>query len=200
LFDVDLGILGYRYHIHPAAMSIEYAHGVELPRGLGSMDLANATMQQPTDVNADLYASTAVGSASELGPACLYHLHRAAADYGIHDLHGLHAPFAGGGYVFATLTPRETALTPAMRRQLELIRSHVVAGVAQRQVLANDVLSPRERRVLELLAQGLTQKEVAYTLVIAAPTVRVLLHRAARKLGVVDRATLLERARRELGR
>jgi DNA-binding NarL/FixJ family response regulator len=143
-------------------------------------------MRQPIDVSAKLYAEAAVSTASELGSACVHHVHEAAADYGVHDLHGLHVSDVDGGYVFAILAPRERRLTPATRRQFELIRSHVVAGVEQRRrsrALASAKLSPPERRVLELLAQGVSRREIAHELANAAPTGRALLHRTARKRG-----------------
>jgi DNA-binding CsgD family transcriptional regulator len=60
-------------------------------------------------------------------------------------------------------------------------------------------LTHREREALERAAAGATNKEVAYDLHIAHSTVRVLLHRAGRKLGASNRAKLLE-AFRELAR
>jgi DNA-binding NarL/FixJ family response regulator len=44
-------------------------------------------------------------------------------------------------------------------------------------------LSPRERQILDLLATGRSQKEVAFDLGVSDPTVRVLYSRAMRKLG-----------------
>jgi DNA-binding CsgD family transcriptional regulator len=203
LLDIDLGLLGYLYRIDGRTIGVERAHGVDLPPGLEPMELAESTMRQPAEVSSKVLAAISVSTASEVGPVCLYHLHVAAADYGVRDLHGLHVPFARGGYIFATLTPRERTLTPAVRRQFEVVRAHVAAGVAQRHrfgPLADAGLSPRERRVVELLADGLTRKEIAYALGIAAPTARVLLHRAARKIGAGDREALLHHIRRELGR
>jgi DNA-binding CsgD family transcriptional regulator len=48
-------------------------------------------------------------------------------------------------------------------------------------------LSRREREVLELAARNLTNKEIAFELGLAAATVRVLLVRAAEKLGARGR-------------
>jgi DNA-binding CsgD family transcriptional regulator len=54
-----------------------------------------------------------------------------------------------------------------------------------------EVLTHRERQVVACLALGRSTKEVAFTLGIADATVRVLLARAAGKLGVHSRGELL---------
>jgi DNA-binding CsgD family transcriptional regulator len=56
-------------------------------------------------------------------------------------------------------------------------------------------LSPRELQAVAFAALGHNNKLIAYEMGIAAETVRVLLHRAARKLGAHDRSELIERAR-----
>lgn len=53
-------------------------------------------------------------------------------------------------------------------------------------------LTPREREIVVLIARGLTTKEVAYELGISDATVRVLVGRAAAKLGTTGRAALLD--------
>jgi DNA-binding CsgD family transcriptional regulator len=58
--------------------------------------------------------------------------------------------------------------------------------------LGLDVLSARERQVLGFVALGHPNKLVAYELGLSASTVSVLLHRAARKLGVSSRKALIE--------
>jgi DNA-binding CsgD family transcriptional regulator len=55
-------------------------------------------------------------------------------------------------------------------------------------VRRSEVLSVREAEVLSRAAEGETNKEIAYALGLAYSTVRVLLHRAGRKLGVRSRA------------
>lgn len=54
-----------------------------------------------------------------------------------------------------------------------------------------DALTERERQALGFAALGHTNKLVAYELGVSASTVAVLLHRAARKLGVATREELL---------
>lgn len=50
-----------------------------------------------------------------------------------------------------------------------------------------DALSERERQVLAFASLGRTNKEIAYDLGLSMATVRVLMHRAAQKLGVKQR-------------
>ena len=56
-------------------------------------------------------------------------------------------------------------------------------------------LSPRELQAVAFAALGHNNKLIAYEMGIAAETVRVLLHRAARKLDAHDRDELILRAR-----
>jgi DNA-binding CsgD family transcriptional regulator len=70
-----------------------------------------------------------------------------------------------------------------------LARRNDVADVGQAE------LSPRELQAVAFAALGHTNKLIAYEMGIAAETVRVLLHRAARKLGANDRSELITRAR-----
>ena len=55
-------------------------------------------------------------------------------------------------------------------------------------------LSPRELQAVAFAALGHTNKLIAYEMGISAETVRVLLHRAGRKLGAQDRTELITRA------
>jgi DNA-binding CsgD family transcriptional regulator len=68
---------------------------------------------------------------------------------------------------------------------------YVVARENQSQVRGLASLSDRERQVVAYLAIGQSTKETAYALGISDATVRVLLARAATKLGVRARAALL---------
>ena len=56
-------------------------------------------------------------------------------------------------------------------------------------------LTQREREVVALAAAGRSNKCIAYELEMAHSTVRVLCHRAMRKLGVSNREALIERVR-----
>jgi DNA-binding CsgD family transcriptional regulator len=58
-------------------------------------------------------------------------------------------------------------------------------------------LSPRERDAASLAGTGASNKEIAYQMGISDSTVGVLLSRASRKLGAVDRGDLIRIVRRE---
>ena len=52
------------------------------------------------------------------------------------------------------------------------------------------MLSPRERQLLRLISQGLSNKQIAGTLMITEGTVKVYLSRLFKKVGVLDRFEL----------
>ncbi len=56
-----------------------------------------------------------------------------------------------------------------------------------------DSLTPREREALHHASGGASNKEIAHRMEVSASTVGVLLWRAARKLGAIDREDLLRR-------
>jgi DNA-binding NarL/FixJ family response regulator len=56
-----------------------------------------------------------------------------------------------------------------------------------------ELLSPRERVVVEHAARGLDNKVIAYELGVSHSTVKVLISRAAKKLGARTRRELLDR-------
>jgi two-component system nitrate/nitrite response regulator NarL len=53
-----------------------------------------------------------------------------------------------------------------------------------------DPLTTRERQVVRVIAEGLTNKEIARRLRLAEGTVKVHLHRIYRKLGIANRTAL----------
>lgn len=55
-------------------------------------------------------------------------------------------------------------------------------------------LSPREREVLQLLAQGLTNREIARSLTVSASTIKIHVEHILAKLGVSDRTQAAVRA------
>jgi DNA-binding CsgD family transcriptional regulator len=79
-------------------------------------------------------------------------------------------------------------------------RRFVVARRNEPGAVTLDVLSARERQVVSYVAFGHTNKLIAYELGISHSTVRVLLARAAAKLGVPSRGDLARLAARELER
>jgi two-component system, NarL family, nitrate/nitrite response regulator NarL len=58
-------------------------------------------------------------------------------------------------------------------------------------------LSPAERRILELVADGLTNVEIARQLWVTETTIKFHLSRVYRKLGVANRTAAAMRLRRE---
>lgn len=71
----------------------------------------------------------------------------------------------------------------------------ILIGVRTRPRPVSRELSRRETEVLGLLRQGSSNKVIAYELGLAWSTVRVLVHRAARKLGCAGRRELVARER-----
>jgi two-component system nitrate/nitrite response regulator NarL len=57
-----------------------------------------------------------------------------------------------------------------------------------------DLLATRERQIARVMAEGLTNKEIAQRLKLAEGTVKVHLHRINRKLGIANRTALAVRA------
>jgi two-component system, NarL family, response regulator LiaR len=89
----------------------------------------------------------------------------------------------------------EPAVTPAFTAKLIAeLRRLPLAGQGMRPVRSD--LSSREWEVLDLLAQGRDQDEVADELVLSVETVRSHVKSLHRKLGVHSRAELLEAVRR----
>ena len=60
-----------------------------------------------------------------------------------------------------------------------------------------EALSPAERRILELVADGLTNAEIARQLWVTETTIKFHLSRIYRKLGVANRTAAASRLRRE---
>jgi two-component system, NarL family, nitrate/nitrite response regulator NarL len=57
-----------------------------------------------------------------------------------------------------------------------------------------DLLTTRERQIVRVMAEGLTNKEIAQRLKLAEGTVKVHLHHIFRKLGIANRTALAVRA------
>lgn len=62
-----------------------------------------------------------------------------------------------------------------------------------------DTLSPREREILECIAQGASNKEIARSLAIAEPTVKIHVQHILRKLGLSSRVQAAVYASRRQG-
>jgi two-component system, NarL family, nitrate/nitrite response regulator NarL len=57
-----------------------------------------------------------------------------------------------------------------------------------------DLLTTRQRQIVRVMAEGLTNKEIAQRLKLAEGTVKVHLHHIYRKLGIANRTALAVRA------
>jgi DNA-binding NarL/FixJ family response regulator len=107
------------------------------------------------------------------------------------------------GYILKDATQRE--LVAAVRQVLRgesLLNADIAVQLLRR--LANDVrgkpaqpavpLTPREVEVLRLLAQGLTNREIAGELIVSVGTVKIHVEHIIGKLGVSDRTQAAVRA------
>lgn len=86
----------------------------------------------------------------------------------------------------------ESLLSPAATRAL--IAKYLALAPRDRQPIDLGVLTPREREILGLVAQGLSNDEIAGTLVISPHTAKTHVNRVMTKLGAHDRAQLVVRA------
>ncbi len=93
-------------------------------------------------------------------------------------------------YAIETVEKGERYLSPVVLKK-------VVAGYvnnSQRPQTSYDRLSPREREILKLLAEGLSVKEIATRLNLSVKTVDVHKYNLMRKIDVHDRAELIKYA------
>jgi len=71
---------------------------------------------------------------------------------------------------------------------------NLVRGDADKKTPFLDLLSPREKEILQLLAKGLLYKEIAEQLNITTGTVRIHIHRIYEKLHVQNRTEAINKA------
>ena len=90
----------------------------------------------------------------------------------------------------AAVARGETRLSPDV--QAELVRQ-----IQMREVQHRPVLSPREREVLGLIAEGMSAPDVAAALHLSPSTIKTHLQSLYEKLGVSDRAAAVARAMRQ---
>jgi DNA-binding NarL/FixJ family response regulator len=85
-----------------------------------------------------------------------------------------------------TVAAGEALLSPSVTRRVidRLARQPVIGAVSDPRL---DELTPREREVLELIARGLSNPEIAAALVVEATTVKSHVKRVLAKLGARDR-------------
>ena len=82
----------------------------------------------------------------------------------------------------------EAALDPAVQHHVVAALSEPAAAVAEPSPELPDGLTPREAEVLALIAEGLTNAEIADRLVVSAATVKTHVNRIFAKTGARDRA------------
>ena len=71
---------------------------------------------------------------------------------------------------------------------------NLVRGDADKKTPFLDLLSPREKEILQLLAKGLLYKEIAEQLTITTGTVRIHIHKIYEKLHVQNRTEAINKA------
>jgi DNA-binding NarL/FixJ family response regulator len=74
------------------------------------------------------------------------------------------------------------------------VLGHIADDTSSSAHLSAVQLSPRERQVLQLLAQGLTNREIARALTVSASTIKIHVEHILAKLGVSDRTQAAVRA------
>jgi PAS domain S-box-containing protein len=90
-------------------------------------------------------------------------------------------------------TPRHAALSPGSEPVVSLGANSGLTGSAAAIVLAATELSPQERRALDLVAQGKTNKEIAAAMKLSPKTVKNYLSSVFQKLKVAGRAEAVSR-------
>ncbi len=93
-----------------------------------------------------------------------------------------------------TVAANQTYLTPVMA---QIVVKDYVTHLDQNQASAASALTPREREVLQLLAEGRTAKEIAYRLDIGVKTVETYRQHIMEKLEIRSIAELTKYAIRE---
>jgi DNA-binding NarL/FixJ family response regulator len=96
---------------------------------------------------------------------------------------------------------REAAWADGRRMSLDQVIAHaleesqpVVSGKSQATQTVRDRLSPREREVLPLVAQGLSNREIADALIVTEHTAKYHVAQLLNKLGAGSRAEAVTRA------
>jgi DNA-binding NarL/FixJ family response regulator len=89
-----------------------------------------------------------------------------------------------------TIAAGDSLLSPSVtRRVIDRMAQQPTPELADQAKL--DELTPREREVLELVARGLTNREIAAVLVVEEATIRSHIRRILMKLGLRDRVQIV---------
>jgi len=148
------------------------------------------------------------------GLSCLAALRQAAPQTpvvvvsAIEDAHTMQEVILGGANAFVPKSAPRQLLMSSIRAVLaggtymspEVIEALRQARAKPRDEPPGDELTLRQRRVLELLAQGLSNKQIARTLAISEITVKAHVSSIFRKLGVTNRVQAVLEAGRLLGK
>lgn len=107
------------------------------------------------------------------------------------------------GYVLKDITQREllTTVRRVLRGESVLspdivirVLGHLTVKTPLQAEMPTIQLSPREREVLQLLAQGQTNREIAHRLMVSVSTIKIHVEHILAKLGVSDRTQAAVRA------
>jgi DNA-binding NarL/FixJ family response regulator len=148
------------------------------------------------------------------GLSCLAALRQAAPQTpvvvvsAVEDAHTMQEVILGGANAFVPKSAPRQVLMSSIRAVLaggtymspEVIEALRQARAKPREESGADELTLRQRRVLELLAQGLSNKQIARTLAISEITVKAHVSSIFRKLGVTNRVQAVLEATRLLGK
>jgi DNA-binding NarL/FixJ family response regulator len=110
----------------------------------------------------------------------------AAAEAGVAGLHLDSESFADLLAVLQAVSQGHAQCSPEVSAIL-LRRVYAFAGESNPDA-QTDMLSPREVDILELIAVGLTNQQIASRLALSLPTVKNHVHRVLTKMGVASRA------------
>jgi DNA-binding NarL/FixJ family response regulator len=97
-------------------------------------------------------------------------------------------------YAIRTVMANETYVCPQIAT---VLRDDYLQRISETEAPASSVLSPREREVLQLMAEGKSTKEIAYSFNLSVKTVEVHRQRIMEKLDIHSVAELTKYAIRE---
>lgn len=110
-------------------------------------------------------------------------------------------------YLLKPVTVQRMALTlDKIRRRKEAamrelaLSEHLHSAATEEDPAQRKALTEKETQIMRLIAEGLSNKEIAFRLNIAGETVKFHLKNVYRKLGVINRVQALQRLRKHIRR